>query len=154
MPPAVAFDVSQTTGAVRLRWDPFIHRQRFLDGATHPDVGVRTETISRHRLRMVSRYVTYAPPDHVGMTMVEGPAFFARFAGGWRFQPRSDGATDVTWSYHFTVRPSWLAPVADRVGRWLLGGDIERRLAAFVAACSDPVVLAAIGHGDASTAGD
>lgn len=144
--PEVAFDVSQSHGAARRRWDPFIHRQRFLDGATDPDVGVRTETISRHRLRMVSTYTTFNRPTNVGMKMVVGPPFFDRFAGGWRFGARDDGHTDVTWSYHFAVRPSWLARVADPIGVWLLGGDVDRRLAAFVAACSDAVVLAAVGH--------
>src|SRR5699024_5579598 len=60
--PATAFAVSQTTGQVRLRWDPFIRRQRFLAGATAPDRGVRTLTVHRSRLTMVREYVSYAPP--------------------------------------------------------------------------------------------
>ena len=44
IPPDLAFAVSQTTGAVRRRWDPFIREQRFLDGAREPGVGVRTFT--------------------------------------------------------------------------------------------------------------
>lgn len=143
VPPATAFAVSQTTGELRLRWDPFIRSQHFLDGATAPDVGVRTLTVSRHHLRMVSRYVSYNPPTNVGMVMDEGPPFFANFAGGWRFAARDDGTTEATWSYSFTVQPSWLARVADPVGRWLLGGDIQRRLDAFVRACEDPAIVAA-----------
>ena len=42
--PTVAFAVSQTHRAVRLRWDSFIREQRFLDGAEEPGVGVRTFT--------------------------------------------------------------------------------------------------------------
>jgi hypothetical protein len=31
---------------------------------------------------MVSEYVSFAPPTHVGMKMVRGPWFFEMFAGG------------------------------------------------------------------------
>ncbi|WP_343036761.1 hypothetical protein [Flexivirga aerilata] len=41
--PDVAFAVSQTTGEVRLRWDPFIRSQRLFD-AGRPGVGVHTLT--------------------------------------------------------------------------------------------------------------
>ncbi|MEZ5096444.1 MAG: hypothetical protein R2731_10180 [Nocardioides sp.] len=46
VPPDTAFAVSQTTGDVRLRWDPFIRSQRLLDGAV-PGVGVHTFTRGR-----------------------------------------------------------------------------------------------------------
>lgn len=77
-----AFAVSQTQGAVRLRWDPFIRSQQLLDGATTPGKGVRTGTRSRLGPRMISEYVAYHPPVSVGMKMVKGPWFFARFGGG------------------------------------------------------------------------
>src|SRR3954469_10973739 len=82
--PATAFAVSQTTGAVRLRWDPFIRHQHFLDGAGAPAKGVRTFTRHRSGLAMVSEYVSYNPPSNVGMKMVRGPWFFAHLAGGGR----------------------------------------------------------------------
>src|SRR5690606_3416706 len=81
--PATAFAVSQTTGPVRLRWDPFVRRQHFLDGAAAPAKGVRTFTRHTWGLSMVSEYVSYAPPSNVGMRMVTGPWFFATLAGGW-----------------------------------------------------------------------
>ena len=140
--PERAFAVSQTTGEVRLRWDPFIRSQRFLDGATEAGRGVRTLTHARVGPRMVSEYVSYRPPTSVGMTMVQGPWFFATFGGGWRFVPDADGCRAV-WKYTYTVRPGWLRPVGEPVGQWLLGREIRRRIAAFAAGCSDPVVLAA-----------
>ena len=94
---------------------------------------------------MVSEYVTFRPPTHVGMKMVTGPPFFKSFSGGWNFSAVGDGrATEATWRYNFTIRPSWLAPVADRIGVWLLGRDIRRRLDAFAAACADPDIVAAL----------
>ena len=101
--PERAFAVSQTTGEVRLRWDPFIRSLRFLDGATEAGRGVRTLTHARVGPRMVSQYVSYRPPTSVGMTMVQGPWFFATFGGGWRFVPDADGCRAV-WKYTYTEK--------------------------------------------------
>ena len=145
VPAAVAFEVSQTQGDIRYRWDPFVSSQRLLDGATVPAAGVRTETVSRHRLRMVSEYVSYDPPKRVGMRMIDGPWFFEKMGGGWLFNELDDGTTEAVWRYTFTIRPSWLAPIADRLGSFVLGRDIRRRIAGFASGCEDPVVLAAVG---------
>lgn len=141
--PEVAFAVSQTTGETRLRWDPFIRRQHFLGDATAPGKGVRTRTWSRLGPRMDSVYVSWQPPTNVGMTMVNGPWFFERFGGGWRFKATATG-TEAVWKYTFSTRPGWLRPVADRIGQLLLGREIKIRIRAFAKACEDPVVLAAI----------
>ncbi|WP_409331848.1 SRPBCC family protein [Trujillonella humicola] len=143
--PAVAFAVSQTTGEARYRWDPFVREQHFLDGASVPGKGVRTATRSRHGLGMVSEYVSFAPPSHVGMRMVQGPWFLSVFAGSWRFTPVPGGGTRAVWRYAFRCRPSWLAPVAERIGTAVLGRDIRRRIAGFARGCADPEVLAAAG---------
>jgi Polyketide cyclase / dehydrase and lipid transport len=150
VPPEVAFAVSQTTGSTRLRWDPFIRAQHLVD-ADRPGQGVRTVTRSRvgppGGLRMVSRYVSYRPPTSVGMTMEQGPWFFASFGGGWRFEPDTrDGVpgTLTTWKYTYAVRPRVLRPVAEPVGQWLLGREIRARIEAFRRACGDPVVLDAV----------
>lgn len=149
VPIEVAFAVSQSHGAVRLRWDPFIHDQRLMN-AVRPDTGVRTQTTSRHRLRMVSEYTSFRPPHRVGMKMVRGPWFLGAFGGGWTFT--TDGPSDrpttmatvttvATWRYTFTVRPHWLRPIGNPVGSWLLRRDIEARISAFASACLDPGVV-------------
>lgn len=141
--PAIAFAVSQTTGPTRLRWDPFIRRQHFLDGATAPGKGVRTFTKHSSGIGMVSEYVSYAPPSNVGMRMVTGPWFFTQMAGGWRFKT-TDGETLATWKYSFACRPAWLAPLAERIGIWVLQREVDRRIAGFARGCADPVVLAEV----------
>jgi hypothetical protein len=144
VPPELAFAVSQTTAPVRYRWDPFIREQHFVDGATRPGKGVRTFTRSRHGVGMVSEYVSFHPPSHVGMKMVRGPWFFAMFAGGWRFTPAErPGHTVATWRYSFRCRPAAIRPLAEWVGGWLLRRDITRRIAGYAAGCVDPVVVAA-----------
>lgn len=140
---ADAFAVSQTTGALRRSWDPFIHDQHLLDGAERPAKGVRTSTTSRHRLTMISQYTSHRPPTQVGMKMLEGPRFFASFGGGWSFTAVDDVTTDAVWRYTFTIRPPWLARIADPIGVWLLGRDIARRIEAFRTACHDPGIVAA-----------
>lgn len=145
--PDAAFAVSQTHGELRLRWDPFIRRQYFLRGATHPGKGVHTMTHARLGPRMESEYVSYRPPTSVGMTMVSGPWFFERFGGGWRFvaetAPDGGPGTRATWKYTFSTQPALLRPVADRVGTVVLGREIRRRIDAFAAACRDEAVVAA-----------
>ena len=141
LPPDLAFAVSQTTGEVRLRWDPFIRRQYFLDGATRAAKGVRTKTHARVGPTMISRYVSYRPPSNVGMTMESGPWFFDTFGGGWRFTPDGEG-TKASWKYTYTVRPRFLRPIAEPIGQWLLGREIRARIAAFATGCADEVVLA------------
>ncbi|MEW2443093.1 SRPBCC family protein [Micromonospora marina] len=144
VPPELAFAVSQTTAPVRYRWDPFVREQHFVDGATRPGRGVRTYTRSRHGLVMVSEYVSWSPPTNVGMKMVRGPRLFERFGGGWRFAPGPEPDTTIaTWRYNFRCRPAFLRPVAERIGEWLLGRDIRRRIAGYAAGCTDPEVLAA-----------
>lgn len=111
--PTTAFAVAQTTGEVRLRWDPFIRRQYFLAGATDPAVGVQTYTRHRWGLGMVSEYVSYAPPTNVGMKMVRGPWFFSQLAGGWRFAA-APGGTKATWKYSFHCVPPGSHPSPKR----------------------------------------
>ena len=146
VPPEIAFAVSQTHGPVRHRWDPFIREQHFLDGAEAPGVGVRTYTRSSFAgpvsPAMVSEYVSWRPPTSVGMTMVTGPWFFARFGGGWRFTPDGDGARAV-WKYTYEVRPTWLQRIAHPIGQWLLGREIRKRIDGYAAGCRDEQVLAA-----------
>jgi hypothetical protein len=134
----VAFAVSQTTGDIRLRWDPFIRRQHLLGGASVPAKGVRTFTVQRFGFRMVSEYVSYNPPSNVGMKMTK------RLAGGWKFPPVEGdaGRTLAVWRYNFTCKPKWLAPLAERIGAVVLQRDIDRRIRGFARGCEDPAVLA------------
>ena len=144
---ATAFAVSQTHGPRRLEWDPFVKRQH-LEGGDRPANGVRTHTVSRHGLEMISEYVSFRPPTQVGMKMIDGPWFFSNFAAGWAFAPIDahdpTAGTRATWRYTFATRPAWLSPIADRIGSRLLRRDIDARIAAYAAACSNPDVLGAI----------
>lgn len=136
-----AFALSMSQQEVRYAWDPFVKEQRLLNGAVRPDRGVQSLTRSRHRLTMVTEYTSFRPPTQVGMKVVKGPWFFSAFGGGWSFKPIDETTTIATWRYTFSIRPKWLAPVADRIGTWLLGRDIEKRLEHFANGCADPALL-------------
>ena len=142
LPVDVAFAVSQTQGEVRYRWDPFVRSQHLVD-AERPAKGVRTVTRSRHGLRMVSEYTAFNPPGQVGMKMVDGPWFFRTFGGGWSFRALNDTTTQATWRYTFSIRPTWLAPIAERIGVRVLQADINKRIAGYARGCNDEVVVAA-----------
>jgi hypothetical protein len=80
------------------------------------------------------------------MTMVKGPWFFDSFGGGWRFVPEErDGVAGAkaVWKYTYAVKPAWLRRVAEPIGQWLLGREIEARIAAFAKACRDPDIVSA-----------
>lgn len=144
IPLALAFAVSQTQGEVRYRWDPFVRSQSLL-GADQPALGVRTRTVSRHGLTMVSEYTSFRAPTHVGMKMVSGPWFFRSFAGGWAFRSVGEERTEATWRYTFSIRPGWLSWLVEPLGRRVLQRDIDRRIGGYAKGCADPVVVAAAG---------
>lgn len=132
---AEAFAVASSY-RVRLEWDPFVSAQHLINTDT-PGKGVRTYTRSRHGLTMVSEYLTYRPPTHMGMRMVSGPRFFRTFSGSWHFKELEAGRLEVVYRYRFECRPRWLNPISHRIGRWYLGRDIEARVTSFVRGCED-----------------
>lgn len=132
-----AFALSMSQLDVRYAWDPFVREQRLLHGAERPARGVQSLTKSKHYLSMVSEYTSFKPPTQVGMKLVNGPPFFKTFGGGWSFKPVDEHTCVATWRYTFSITPKWLAPIGDRLGSWLLGNDIEKRLALFAEGCLD-----------------
>ncbi|AOK56809.1 SRPBCC family protein [Burkholderia stagnalis] len=104
--------------ARRLVWDSFLTDAYLLDGMT-ADVGIDAFCRSRTGATMVSRYVSYQPPQVAAIEMVDGPRVLARFSGSWNFTARAPASTEVKFTYHFRARPSWL--------RWL----VEPLFAAF-----------------------
>lgn len=126
---------------VRLEWDPFVSAQHLINTDT-PGRAVRTYTRSRHGLTMISEYLTYHPPTHMGMKMVSGPPFFRTFSGSWHFKDADEGRVEVVYRYRYECRPRWLQPLSHRIGNWYLGRDIEARVEAFVRGIEDADIVA------------
>ncbi|MBY4712004.1 type II toxin-antitoxin system RatA family toxin [Burkholderia cepacia] len=97
--------------ARRLVWDSFLTDAYLLDGMT-ADVGVDAFCRSQSGATMVSRYISYRPPQVAAVEMVDGPKVLERFSGSWNFTEHTPGTTEVKFTYHFRAQPAWL--------RWLL----------------------------------
>src|SRR5262245_51300353 len=102
-PQGAVFDLAQDYGA-RFDWDPFLSRIVCRDGATEPAVGVKVWVRAKNGLSMEVVYVTYDRPRSTAMKMIDGPRFFERFAGTWKFEATADGGTRVTFRYNFETR--------------------------------------------------
>jgi len=112
--------------ARRLEWDPFLKSAELLDGAASADVGVRAYCVAHNGLGMETEYVSFNPPRACAVKMTRGPRMIASFAGSWRFEEASAGATRVGFRYN--LRASWrlLTPI---IG-WIFGRDTRKRLKA------------------------
>ena len=126
-PQDAVFDLAQDYAA-RLDWDPFLSQIQFRDGATQADVGVKVWVRAKNRLTMEVVYVTYDRPRSTAMKMIDGPPFFERFAGTWKFDERADGGTDVTFRYNFETRWPILRLALNPVIHRVFQRDIRRRL--------------------------
>jgi len=126
-PQETVFDLAQDYGA-RLDWDPFLSRIVFRDGATEANVGVKVWVRAKNGLSMEVVYVTYDRPRSTAMKMIDGPRFFERFAGTWKFDRRDDGSTEVTFRYNFETRWRVLRRVLNPAIGVVFGRDIRLRL--------------------------
>lgn len=126
-PQEALFDLSQDY-ALRTRWDPFIREMRFLDGATKAGLGVRVTGRAYNGSSMTVEFVTFNRPGVVAMRMTEGPWFLDRFAGSWRFLPRTDGTTEVVFRYVFEVKPRWLRWLLNPLFAWVFRRDVRARV--------------------------
>lgn len=135
------FDLAQDY-ELRLSWDPFLRAMRFLDGAREADVGVRVWVRAKNGLVMTVEYVTLQRPRTVAMKMIEGPWFFRRFAGSWRFHEHAAQQTTATFRYVFDSRPAWMRAVVDPVIARVFQRDIEARLRGLKRASENPEMRA------------
>src|SRR6185295_10002453 len=126
-PQEAVFDLAQDYDA-RLDWDPFLSRITFRDGATAAAVGVKVWVRAKNGLSMEVVYVTYDRPRSTAMKMIDGPRFFERFAGTWKFDRVADGRTDVTFRYNFETRWRVLRPFLNPSISAVFGRDIRLRL--------------------------
>jgi hypothetical protein len=119
------FNLTQDYARRRL-WDRFLYAAHPLSGALAPDVGVRVRCVAWYGSSMDVEYVSYRSPRVAAVRMRAGPPILRRFAASWLFRQRSTGETQVTFRYHFLVRPAWLT----RVVGWFFAREMRKRLVA------------------------
>ena len=116
--------------ARRLVWDSFLTDAYLLDGMT-ADVGVDAFCRSQSGATMVSRYISYRPPQVAAVEMVDGPKVLERFSGSWNFTEHTPGTTEVKFTYHFRAQPASAALAARTADRRVLLVQTRRRLDSF-----------------------
>ncbi len=121
-PAAELFALSQDYSR-RLEWDTFLKEARVIHPDTVPSVGVKTYCKTWNGIGMETEYVTFKAPNVVAVKMTHGPWFLHEFAATWRFEEH-EGATIVTFIYHFKCRPLFFTPLI----KALLKIEVTRRL--------------------------
>jgi hypothetical protein len=129
-PAEAVFWLSQDYGR-RLEWDTYLTEAHLVGDLALPGVGTESYCRSRGGAVMVSRYISFAPPSHAAVTMVQGPWILRTFGGTWRFHTLPDGGTEVRFIYHFTVRPTVLRWLVEPIVAAVYRRDMRSRLGAF-----------------------
>lgn len=124
------FYLSQSYGR-RLEWDVYLSEAYLLGNASEAAVGVDSFCKSTSGAVMISRYISYSPPEVAAVSMVQGPRILGSFSGSWRFKPLANGSTQVKFIYNFKTRPAWLRRLIEPVVAYFYRKDMELRLAAF-----------------------
>ena len=145
LPQEQAFALTQDY-YVRLEWDPFLKDMRFLDGAQEAAVGVKVWVKAWTGLTMTVEYISLKPPSVVAMQMLEGPWFFEKFAGTWRFRPLEAERSQVIFRYSFTTRWPRLRPLLDPIITKLFSHDIRARLQGLKRAAEETDIIARVGE--------
>ena len=101
--PAEAFDYTQDYDQ-RLKWDSFLKRAEFMDGALKADKGVKAYCVSKNGLGMVTEYVSFNRPKATAIKMTQGPYMFKSFLGSWTFKELEGHITEVIFLYSFSLR--------------------------------------------------
>lgn len=114
----------------RLEWDVFLS-DAYLIHRTVPGVGAEAFCRARSGATMVSRYISWCPPQVAAVEMVDGPKVLARFSGSWNFRESATGSTRVKFVYSFRTRPRWLRWLVEPLVGIIYLAQTRRRLDAF-----------------------
>ena len=109
----------------RLTWDTLLSAAYLDDGFTRAEKGATSVCVGRTslgRLAFKTVYVSFDRPRVAAVKLVNSPAFFGTWAASIRHQDLEAGSSRITYTYHFTARPSWLRwllePIMGRMFRW------------------------------------
>src|SRR5262245_5201636 len=110
-PSEAVFDLVHDYGR-RLEWDTLLQAAYLVDGATQAGPGVASVCQGRWYLGSIALktvYVSFDRPRVTAVKMINTPPFFQTWAASIRHQDIGDGTSQITYQFHFTVKPSWLA---------------------------------------------
>jgi polyketide cyclase/dehydrase/lipid transport protein len=117
----------------RLRWDTMLSDARLLGDATAAAKGVRSRCVGTWRTAFVpmeTEYVTFSRGEVAAVRLTNRPFFFETFAASIRHTALGKGASRVTYTYSFRVRPHVLAPLLTPIVGRLMASETRARLLA------------------------
>ena len=115
---------------VRRKWDTLLSVNYVEGGGTHPRVGAITANEGRGwkaALSMRTRFLTYDPPQQASAVLVEPTGPFAQWGASMRFRDRTDGGSDMTYTFTIHLRPRWLGWILDPIAGLLFTWETRRR---------------------------
>ncbi|MCH8905790.1 MAG: SRPBCC family protein [Candidatus Heimdallarchaeota archaeon] len=120
----------------RLDWDPFLKDLKFLSDESAPAIGVKVWVKSKNNMSMTVEYVSYNPPKHLAVKMIDGPFIFTTFAGVWTFREKASKITNVEFKYNFKLKFLFDLFIG-KVVKWKLDRDMNKRLLALKEFCEN-----------------
>jgi hypothetical protein len=117
----------------RLEWDTLLRAARIGDGFAAAQLHATSVCTGRWLLAgisLVTEYVSFDPPRLAAVKMIDRPPFLDSFAASIRHRDRADGSSSVEYQYHFTARPTWLAPLLHPLMAALFRRETPKRLRA------------------------
>lgn len=125
----------------RLEWDTLLQAAYLDDGYTTACAGATSVCVGRRSLGGIALktvYVSFERPSVAAVRMLNSPPFFQSWAASIRHEDLPDDTSRITYKFHFTARPRWLAflldPIMERVFRW----ETRKRLQALKAYMKNP----------------
>lgn len=118
---------------VRLEWDTLLKVAYIEGGGTHPFPGAITTNRGRgwkSLLTMRTRFLKYDPPRITVAELVQPTGLFAEWAASMRHSDRSDGSSELIYSFSIRLRPRWLGALLDPVAALVFAWETRRRFRA------------------------
>jgi len=119
--------------ALRLRWDPMLSEARLLGAAAQAAKGVRSLCVGTWRsayLSIETEYITFRRGAVAAVRLTNHPPLFERFAASIRHTALDGGASRVTYTYSFRVRPRHLASFIEPIVGRMMARETRARLIA------------------------
>jgi len=117
----------------RLEWDTLLQAAYLLEGCQQAGLGVKSVCKGKRTLdgiALLTKYISFRPPDVAAVQMINRPPFFDTFAATIRHTDLPDGTSTIEYNYNFTSRPRWLRFVLHPVMNFCFKMETKKRLAA------------------------
>lgn len=130
----------------RLEWDSLTKRVRYDHGVVTSLMGLAAAVSFINPLRMTVEHFSLLSPSLFATNMLQGPYFFSRLLGSWRFESVAQDQTLVRLHYQFQSRWPLLAWACDPVLSWILQRDSRRALRDLKYAVENTDILRRLTH--------